>query len=197
MNVKLNRVQKLLNAYLRLLKVRLEGTTKGRSLIVKGNRSRRRVVAFRMKHGRWPSRLAKNPTEKELGTRFELFVSKESGVYDPQLRRIAMITGRKTNNKRKHNVKAFKAEIIEFIQKNGRVPTTYSGQKIEGEGALRQKLDYYTREANDMTLLGEVYSLDKCHRSGIPARYRPLLNEALKDLEAPLARLPKYELEGT
>lgn len=171
-------------------------TLDAKNRIRQGNVSKNRILAFYEANGRWPSRLSDSKRERTLGYRFENYCSKEAAGYDAQFRRIAMVSGRKTNNKRKHNVKAFKAEIIEFIQTNGRVPTTLTGEKIQGEGRLRAKLDYYTQEANDMTFLGEVYSLDKCHKSGIPARFRPLINQALEEVEKPLVRMAQYELKG-
>lgn len=203
MNAKL---EKIFNRYRALLAKRLKdykygkGAGQGKTLNAKNkirqrNNSKLRILAFYEKTGKWPSRLGKTKTERTLGTRFENFVSKESATYDSQFRRIAMVSGRKTNNKRKHNVQEFKAQIIEFIKTNGRAPSTYSGQTIEGEARLRAKLDYYTKKANDMTLLGEVYSLDKCHKSAIPMKYRPIINVALK-VEKPLVRMANYELKG-
>jgi hypothetical protein len=200
------KITSLFNRFRKLLKSRVdnfmygEGAGHGNTLFAKnkireGNKSKERVLQFFEKNGRWPNRRSESKREVKLGQRFENYISKEAPAYDPQFRRIAMVTGRKTNNKRKHNVQEFKKEIISFIETNGRVPTTYSGEKIAGEGTLRAKLDYYTQTAGDMTLLGEVYSLDKCHRSAIPARFRPLINKAL-DIEKPLIRLANYELEG-
>lgn len=188
------KIESIFNRYRKVLKKRVKETEQKKS-VRRGNKSKEYILQFFEKNGKWPSRLSRYKREAKLGTRFENFISKESATFDVQLRRIAMATGRKTNNKRKHNVQEFKKEIISFIETNGRVPTTYSGEKIAGEGTLRAKLDYYTQTAGDMTLLGEVYSLDKCHRSAIPARFRPLINKAL-DIERPLIRLANYELEG-
>lgn len=160
----------------------------------KGNRlgvsSKGKVLDFYLKNNRWPSRLSKNNTEKLLGSRFENYVSKESAMYDPHFRRIAMVTGRATNNKRKHNVEGFKKEILEFVKEHGRAPMSYRDQTIEGEGNLRCKLNRYTLTLKDMTFLGKVYEGDKCHRSGIPSKFRSIINKAL-NVEKPLIRLIK------
>ena len=74
---------------------------------------------------------------------------------------------------------------------NNRVPTTSRKHElIKGEATLRNRLEYYTKDKNDMTFLGKIYAVDKCHLSGIPAKYRPIINEAL-DVEKPLIRLVK------
>ena len=156
----------------------------------KGNRSKNRILDFFMKNGRWPDRISDSKTERQLGTRFENFIAKTAKSYDPTFRRIARALGRKSNNKRPHNTAGFKEEIMTFIKDNGRVPSTASGEKIPGEGNLRHKLDYYTKQGNDMTLLGMVYKEDPCHLSGIPMRFRPFLNEQL-DVTKPLIRLVK------
>lgn len=101
-----------------------------------------------------------------------------------------MATGRTTNHKRKHDVKGFKKEILQFMETHGRAPMSRRHQTVEGEGCLREKLNRYTLELKDMTFLGEVYGKDKCHRSGIPGKYRKLINESL-DVEKPLIRLVK------
>lgn len=100
-----------------------------------------------------------------------------------------MATGRTTNNKRKHNVQEFKKDILAFLEEHGRVPVIHRDHElVEGESLLRSRLDYYTREGHDTVLLGKVYDLDPCHKSGIPSKYRALINQAL-DVEKPLIRL--------
>ena len=141
-----------------------------------------------MKNNRWPNRRSKNKAERKLGQVFENFVSKEAASYDSRMRRIAMTTGRTTNNKRKHNVNGFKEEILDFIKTYGRTPMRYRGETIEGEGSLRSKLDRYTLTLKDMTFLSKVYNADPCHRSGIPSKFRPIINKAL-ETEKPLIRL--------
>jgi hypothetical protein len=189
MSVKLvkttRKINRIISKYRTLLRARASG---GNLAIIRGNKTRNKVLDFFQKHGRWPSRLSKNVTERKLGQSFENFCSKETPSYDPQLRRIAMATGRTTNNKRKHNVAGFKQQILDFIKEHGRAPTTHQGETIEGEGNLRHKLDYYTKQCNDMTLLGQVYAGDKCHKSGIPMKFRALINEALSKEEKPLIR---------
>jgi hypothetical protein len=156
----------------------------------KSNRSKNRILDFYLANGRWPNRQSESRIERTLGSRFSHFVSKTAPSYDSTFRRLAMALGHKTNGKRKHNVQGFKEEIIAFMKKHGRVPTTKKGEKIPGEATLRSKLDYYTKQGNDMTLLGMVYKEDPCHRSGIPTRFRPFLNKQL-DVEKPLIRLVK------
>jgi hypothetical protein len=189
-----NKFHRILDKYRTLLKTRVKRaktkkTTGGLHYILKGNVTKNKILDFYLKTNRWPSRLSKNGSEKTLGHRFENYVSKEAGSYDAQLRRIVMTAGRKTNNKRKHNVTKHKADIVEFMKKYGRAPITHRRfAKIEGESLLRSRLDYYTNEKKDMALLGKVYEQDKCHRSGIPSRFRPIINEALKT-SRPLIRL--------
>jgi hypothetical protein len=193
------KVYRIFEKYRNKLKADLKTVPKGegagrgantRVQTIRGNRSKNRILDFFLKNGRWPNRVSDSKTERQLGTRFENFIAKTAAAYDPTLRRIARALGRGTNNKRPHNVAAFKKEILTFIKENGSVPTTRSGEKIPGEGQLRNKLDYYTKNANDMTLLGMVYKEDPCHRSGIPMKYRPLLNQQL-DVTKPLFRLVK------
>lgn len=159
------------------------------SQLRRANRSKRRILKFFVENGRWPNRRGTNVSETKMGTLFENYMSKESLSYDSTFRRIAMATGRKTNNKRAHNIQGFREEIIAFVKENGRVPSTsYEYQKLEGEACLRHKLDYYTKKRKDMSLLGIVYASDPCHLSGIPVKYRPLINQFLM-VEKPLCRI--------
>lgn len=154
-----------------------------------GNISKNKAMDFFLKNNKWPSRLSNNKNERKLAQKFENFISKRSASYDPQFRNIVVSTGRVSNNKRGHDVVGFKKEIIEFLKTYGRVPSpSREYQVIEGEACLRNKLEYYTKEKNDMTLLGIIYDNDKCHRTGIPMKYRKILNEQLK-LEKPLIRI--------
>jgi len=193
------KVYRIFEKYRNKLKNDLKGIPAGagigrgqnvRKLVAKGNRSKNRILDFFLANGRWPDRISDSKRERGLGTRFENFIAKTSLSYDPTLRRIARALGRKTNNKRRHNVAGFKEEIVAFVKEHGRAPTTRSGEIVPGEGTLRNKLDYYTKQGNDMTLLGIVYKEDPCHRSGIPARFRPFLNQQL-DVTKPLIRLVK------
>lgn len=184
-------LKKVFDKYRELLKSKV-GNHKTRA---RGRRSKERILLFFEKNGKWPSRLSKSNREKKLGYRFENYTSKVSLSYDAELREIVMITGRKSNNKRKHNISEFKKEIVSFIETYGRVPTVYCGETIPGEGKLRAKLDYYTKVNRDTSLLGKVYSMDKCHMSGIPMKFRRIINLSL-ETEKPLIRLAKYELEN-
>lgn len=184
--VSINKNYRLVNTYRGTLTFKLK-TANGQNS--RGYRSKIRVLDFYLKNGFWPSRAyAATKTERSLGTKFGNYVAKTSPCYDASFRAVAMATGRTSNHKRPHNVKAFKQEILDFIKTHGRVPTTRSGETVEGEGCLRNKLDYYTKQGNDMTLLGKVYEGDKCHKSGIPAKFRALINESL-DTDKPLIRL--------
>ena len=184
-----NKLYRVFDKYRALLKSKAEKSDNGLTYLT--NKSKNRVLEFYEKNGRWPNRRSEKLTESLLGQRFENYLSKESGSYDPHFRRIAMATGRTSNNKRKHDVRGFKKEILEFIAVNGMAPRVDG--PLAGERNLRQKLDYYVREKHDMTFLGKVYRADKCHRSGIPGKFRPLINASL-DVEKPLIRLVKSKL---
>lgn len=193
------KVYRIFEKYRNKLKADLKEIPKGegigrgqntRKMQAKANRSKNLILDFFLKNGRWPTRLTDSKIERKLAQRFENYVSKTAPSYDVTFRRIARALGRGTNNKRPHNVAGFKEEIVAFMKEHGRVPTTRSGETIPGEGTLRNKLDYYTKQGNDMTLLGIVYKEDPCHRSGIPMRFRPLLNQQL-DVSKPLIRLVK------
>lgn len=181
-----NKLYRIIDKYRVILQSRYEKT--GYKSIRNGNETKNKILDFYLKNHRWPSRRSSSKLEKALGTRFENFISKKSRSYDAAFRRLARATGRNTNNKRSHDVKGYKKAILEFIKNNGRVPTTYSGEMIEGEAKLRGKLDYYTLRSNDMTFLGQVYDRDKCHRSGIPVKYRAIINETL-NVKKPLIRM--------
>lgn len=189
MNIKL---KKIFERYKRLITKKAGG----HKAIRKGNITKRRILRFYEKNKRWPNRTSTCEIESLLGSRFENFVSPTAPAYDYRLRRIALVSGRKASGKRKHNIQEFKKEIISFVEIYGRVPARYKNQKIEGEGRLRAKLEYYTKECGDMTFLSKIYSADKCHRSGIPLKYRPLINRNLDELEKPLVRLTKTEIKG-
>ena len=170
-----------------------EGAGRGRNtrkMQARGVRSKNQILDFFLKNGSWPTRLSDSKVERRLAQRFENYVAKTAKTYDPTFRLIARALGRKTNGKRPHNVVGFKEEIMAFLKEHGRVPATRSGEKIPGEATLRNKLDYYTKQGNDMTLLGMVYKEDPCHRSGIPSRLRPFINAQL-DVTKPLIRLVK------
>lgn len=184
------KLARTLQRYLDLLDVR-----KKRSKGKKGNfgnsyNSKVRIIKFFDKNGEWPSKFSPYVLDKQLASRLVNYVSKTSLMYDPVLRLIVLATGRKASGKRPHNMPLFKAQILEFAKLHGRAPCRYQDEVIPGEGNLKAKLDYYTLEKNDMAFLGEVYRLDKCHRSGIPNRFRPMINESL-DVEKPLIRLVK------
>lgn len=190
----MTKLTRIFDKYRALLKKRLSNSAH-KKLIGKGNITKNRILNFYLKNNRWPSRRSKDKVEKILGIRFENYISKEAQAYDSTFRRIAMATGRKTNGKRKHDVKGFKKEILAFVETHGRVPARYrSAQMIKGEATLRAKLDYYTLKRNDMTLLGSIYEIDKCHKSAIPMRYRPLINKNL-NTETPLVRMSNKALE--
>jgi hypothetical protein len=182
-----NKFYKLIERYRGILKEKQKKFGNGAS--AKSVKSKNIILDFYLRNNRWPSRLSKNKREKQLASRFENYISKENKCYDSNLRRIALVAGRKTNHKRKHDIEGFKKEILKFIEDNGRVPSpSRKHQILEGEATLRHRLDYYTLDKNDTTFLGKVYDGDKCHRSGIPSKYRAIINKAL-DVEKPLIRL--------
>lgn len=151
------------------------------------NIKKRKILRFFKIYGRWPKRTSTDVRERSFGMAFENYVSKQCVNYDRALRRVAIASGRVSNHKRPHDPVQFKLDILEFIKTNGRVPRRYrEGGPLEGN--LRCKLEYYTQEKNDMTFLGQVYEVDKCHKSGIPTRFRRFLNNTL-DIEKPLIRL--------
>lgn len=191
-----------IDKYKELIKQRIKDNPRFRTLLRRGYNKKMRILAFFERKGRWPRRtdtrvIFTTATERTLAMSFENYMSKEAKAYDADFRALAMsISGRKTNNKRKHNVKEFKNEILQFLATHGRVPSTsYEYQTVEGEAKLRHKLDYYTNDCGDMTLLGEIYSVDKCHKSGIPVKYRRLINQAI-EVEKPLVRLSQTVLKG-
>lgn len=177
-----NKVYRVVDRFRSLLNKRKSLTTNRMTL--RGIKNKIKVLDFYVKNNRWPSRLSRTKTEKMLGYKFENYMSKESPRYDSNFRRLAMVTGRTTNNKPKHDIPGSKKKILEFIKEHGRTP----GNGNLEESRLRHKLDRYTLENNDMTFLGQVYEGDKCHRSGIPGKFRALINEALS-VEKPLIRL--------
>jgi hypothetical protein len=183
-----NKFYSILDKYRSFIKKKVEkGFYRGQTR--KGLKKKNKILDFYLSNNRWPKRNGATDTERTLATAFENYLSKESGTYDAKLRRIVMATGRKSNHKRKHDIAGYKKEIIAFMKEHGRVPSTsYKYQTFEGEARLRHKLDFYTVEKNDMTFLGVVYGYDKCHKSGIPAKYRALINKSL-DVEKPLVRL--------
>lgn len=182
---------KILQRYLDLLDLRKKRSRNKKGNFGSGYNSKIRLIAFYNKNGEWPSKRSPYVLDKQLAVRLENYVSKASKMYDPVLRLIVLATGRKPSFKRKHNVQLFKQEILQFVETHNRAPTTHAiNELVPGEAKLRQKLDYYTKNRNDMGLMGKVYAIDKCHRSGIPARFRSIINEAL-DVEKPLIRLVK------
>lgn len=183
-----NKLYGLLDKYRALIKKKSKnGFYKGQTK--KSVAKKNKILDFYLSKNRWPKRNGSTAKERTLAMAFENYLSKESGTYDANFRRIVMSTGRKSNNKRKHDIAGFKQEIIAFMKEHGRVPSTsYKYQTFEGEARLRHKLDFYTIEKNDMTFLGIVYEHDKCHKSGIPVKYRALINKSL-DVERPLVRL--------
>jgi hypothetical protein len=182
-----NKLYKIFDKYRELLKTRYEKSNH-HERILKGNRTKNKILDFYIANNHWPSRLSTNKVERALGTAFENLVSKKSRAFDRQLRRIIMMTGRTTNNKRPHDIQGSKKQILEFIKTHGHTPKSYDCQTIEGEGNLRSKLDRYTLTLGDMSFLGQVYGYDKCHRSGIPSKFRSIINEAL-NTEKPLIRM--------
>ena len=180
-----NKLYKVIDRYIKLLTDRKNKTDN--KLTLKSSGGKLKVIAFFKTTGRWPTRKSKSKQERKLASCFENYISKKNRCYDSNFRRLVMASGfRSTNNKRKHNVKGFKIEILEFIEMHGRVPSRLGN--IEGENNLHYKLNYYTNKKKDMAFLGKVYKGDKCHRSGILGKYRSIINEAL-DIDKPLIRL--------
>ena len=193
----IEKLNKVFQHYLNLLDLRNKRlcnkpTYQGNKQARKGYESKKRIIAFFVQNGEWPSIRSTYKNDKILGNRLENFVCPRSASYDSILRRIVMSTGRKSNNKRQHNPALFKEQILEFMRVNGHAPRKYREQKLFNEGNLKAKLDYYTLTNKDMTFLGKVYDLDPCHRSGIPMRFRPVINEQL-DIDKPLIRMVKDE----
>lgn len=73
----------LVSVYREVLNSKLFGANKQ---VKKSVRTKNRILDFFLKNGYWPSRLGKRKTESALGTRFENYISKESGSYDKDLR---------------------------------------------------------------------------------------------------------------
>ena len=138
------KILNLFNRYRALLDKRSKESPKlGRKSLRRGNRSKNKILDFYILNGRWPKRSCSGAYERRLAQKFFNFISKESGSYDLQLRRIALATGHKSNHKSKHDVVEFKKKIISFVEENGRVPSPcYACEQIEGEANLRRKLDY-------------------------------------------------------
>jgi len=189
-----DKLTKVLQRYLKLLVLRSkrnDTSPQGNKNRLRGLISKKQIVEFFIKNGQWPSRKSIYVRERKLAQRLENCVCPSMVQHDPILRRIVLATGRKPSGKRKHNVDIFKEEILDFMKTNNRAPSGKLNEEIiPGERLLRQKLNYYTQVSGDMTLLGKVYDLDPCHRSGIPVKYRPLINSAL-DVSKPLIRLVK------
>lgn len=183
-----NKVYRAIDTFRSLLVYR--GKKSNHKMVVRGNRSKNRILDFYLKNDRWPSRQSEKKIERSLGQRFENYCSKEAPGYDADFRRLALALGRSTNKKRKHNKKAFKQQILDFIAEHGRIPNRYKQETIPGEGNLHAKLTYYTTVNKDMSFLGKVYDGDLCHRSAIPFKFRKLINEQLDELriETPLIR---------
>jgi hypothetical protein len=181
-----NKLYRIIDKYRSLLIKRYRKT--GHKTTLKSNKTKNKILDFYIKNNRWPNRRSKNQFERRLGSRFENFVAKENPCYDPSFRRIVILTGRKPTNKRTHDYKVLKKEILDFIKTNGRAPRFYTHDRGSGEARLRGNLNRYTQEYGDTSLLGEVYTLDRCHRSGIPMKFRPLINGAL-DVDKPLIRI--------
>lgn len=196
------RIIKLFNKYRALLKHRrvtnLTSAVNGlrvirqKKNIIKSTKSKNQILDFYLLNGRWPSRKAVKIQERKLGARFENYASNAGMSADPTFRKIVLALGRKPTFKRKHDVKGFKQEILNFIAENKVVPG-YVLNENEDDKKLRQKLDYYSR--TDRTFLGKVYKLDPCHKSGILRKYRPTINSQI-ETDKPLVRLNKTELKA-
>lgn len=183
--VQRNKIYDMIEKFRIILNKKLLGTNKATKKTI---RSKNKVLNFYLKGGKWPSRLSNNKEERTLAARLENYLCKSSKSFDTEFRKLCMESGRTTNNKRKHNIKQFKQDILNFIKKYGHAPRRYKNATMEGEGNLKHKLDYYVLTKNDMSFLSEVYALDPCHRSGIPMKFRSLINKAL-GVEKPLIRL--------
>ena len=183
-----NKFYRIIDRYRKYLAEKYRKT--GYKTTLKTNKAKNKILDFYLKNNRWPKHNGQTKTERNLACRFENYIARGgSPQFDANLRRIVMSTGRKSNNKRKHDRKTLKREILDFIVKYGHVPNNYNRpHEIEGEGKLRVNLDRYTGKYGDMGFLGQVYSLDPCHRSGIPLKFRPLINKSL-DVDKPLVRM--------
>ena len=153
-----NKFYRIIDRYRKYLAEKYRKT--GHKTTLKSNKAKNKILDFYLKNNRWPKRNGETKTERNLACRFENYIAKSgSPQFDANLRRIVMATGRKSNNKRKHDRKALKKEILDFIEKYGRAPNRYNRpQEIDGESKLRCNLDRYTQEYGDMSFLSEVYS---------------------------------------
>ena len=181
-----NKLYRVIDKYRKYLENKSKNIT---SKITSNNKYK--ILDFYIKYSKWPKRSSDSRKEVKLAQKFENYISKESKSYDSKLRTIVLFTGRVTNNKRKHDIEGFKEEILNFMNKHGRAPyDKYGEELIEGEASLAHKMHYYVKDKNDTSFLGKIYELDRCYRSGIARKYRPIINASL-DTEKPLIRLIK------
>jgi hypothetical protein len=106
-----------------------------------------------------------------------------NGCYDKEFKdKITSECNRGVRRTAKHEPEKHKAEVLAFIKENNRPPSI----AIAEEKALYYKYSYYTgmshnKVGEDTYFVDSIVSIDKCHKSTIPYKYRRHINGALEE----------------
>lgn len=164
---------------------------------IEAYRTKLEIISFFLKKKRWPSKLALGKNELKLAYRLHNYVIQSHKAHDPAILKLVQSNGRRTSSKNEKIRQLQKSKILDFVLENGRVPSVHSG-KTQEEIKLGRILSVFEKNTNkkkDAEFLNKISTIDKCYKSGIQYKYRPLINASLVS-DGPLVDMNKKELNG-
>lgn len=167
---------------------------RGSNSVKKGMEAKKKIIQFFLKKGRWPiPRGSSGEIEKNLAYKLKNFVSKAHKSYDSAFRDLVVLCGRRTTRNSKTSRKETTSQLIDFIRNKGRVPSSISTD--EEEKRLGAFLNHEVYVNKNTSLIGQIQAVDKCFKTGIRFKYRPIINAMLL-VNKPLKDMGIKELEG-
>lgn len=141
-------------------------------------RKKKEILEWCEKNKTTPKRDSENPYEVTLASRMHNYISPSADSYDPKFRRAMKKFGVISRKKRKHNREKRKKEVISFIEKHGRVPSSM----VKAEKRIHATYAGLISPAHneyDPEFKKELKEYDKCLGSHIPLKFRRSINEAM------------------
>ncbi len=144
---------------------------------------KKKLISWIEKNGRFPKRTSQLLTERKAAQRLANFVSPASGSFDPKFRKtLEEKFGMKApRTKKRHNVRERFNNLMNFIQTYGRRPSA----AIPEERDLVYAYNCFTNPSSQYATtrrVNKIKNVDKCFKTGIPVKVRPMLNQALNEV---------------
>jgi hypothetical protein len=139
------------------------------------NENKRQIIDFIKKNQRVPKEQDQDLNETELAIAMKFYRDSKTLLFDESFTN--KITNMRLKQARDLNRQKRKKYLIDFINKNNRLPSKY----ILDEVALHRQLNTYTKISNpcfDVEILDLAVMTDRCFKSGIEFSYRKKINKA-------------------